>query len=260
MGEIPGPLPIEIYGKGGTPESPTSPSLATGDPFPRGWVGKVSADEIVSAESRLDRSNTKGWVNGCQTVKNTGFEYRLPQLECLAQNHRAQISLMDQQFAQFMFGQNLPYLVQVLGNELDSIDKYLGQLRMAVLASTIVNPLDGATVTGIYKSPGEWVRAGEPVIRVEDNRNVQLVARLVHRGLISVDPARTNVTITTTLFDASGPKKTTIKGQVVAARGRQVDEQWEVVIQCENSIDGGKTFILPIDYHFDYDNTQVIVG
>ena len=109
-------------------------------------------------------------------------------------------------------------------------------------------------MTGIYKNAGDAVRAGETVIRVENNNVVLLVASLIYRGPISIG---SSVTVATTLFDLAGPP-TTVTGSVVPVRGQREDDQWEVIVQCENVDDSGN-HIFPLGYHFDYDDTTVSI-
>ena len=198
----------------------------------------------------LDRqlSRNKG------SAKSTDYGYRIPHLENLAQYERAQISLIDQQFAQFMSGQTIPYLTAVFQNELSSIDSDVFRLQIAYLNTILMSPI-GGTVTGIYKSAGEAVRAGEPVMRVENNAEILLVATLIYRGPISIGSM---VRVKTTLFDLPGTK-TSINGPVVSVRGQGDDDQWEVIVKC-NNLDGGGKPIFPLGYHFDYDDTTVDIS
>ncbi len=116
-----------------------------------------------------------------QTITNTDYGYRVPFLEDQAQHERAQISLIDQRFVEFMYGQNLSHLVEVFRNELTAIDSDILQLQNAFLNSLLLSPISGV-VTGLYRHPGEAVRAGETVLRVENNETLLLVAKLVYRG------------------------------------------------------------------------------
>jgi hypothetical protein len=97
-----------------------------------------------------------GTSDQTQWVENTDYVYRHPFFEGAAQYERAQISLIDQQFEQFMFSQNLPNLNQVFWNELNSIDCDVFQLQIALLNTFLMSPISGV-VTGIYKNPGEAV-------------------------------------------------------------------------------------------------------
>jgi multidrug resistance efflux pump len=182
---------------------------------------------------------------------NTDYGYRMPYVESQAQNERAQISLIDEEFAEYMFRQNFVNLRTVFANELVSIDSDVYQLQIAFANTILMSPIAG-TVTVLYKYPGDAVRAGEPVMRVENNTEVLLSATLVCRGRIAIGA---NATVETRLFDMPGPD-TPFSGQVVAVRGHHEDDRWDVIIKCAN-LDGAGQPILPPGYHFDYDDTTV---
>jgi hypothetical protein len=188
-----------------------------------------------------------------ETIVNEDYVYRVPYLENFAQYERAQISLIDEQFAQFMYGQNLPYLAAVFSNELSSIDSDVFRLQIAYLNTILLSPIAG-TVTGIYRYPGEMVKAGEPVMRVENNADILLLATLIYRGPIAIG---SKVAVETQLFGLPGPK-TPIGGRVVAVRGQIEDDQWEVIVKC-NNLDGSGKPIFPLGYHFAYDDTTVSI-
>ena len=98
-----------------------------------------------------------------------------------------------------MASQNLRTLNRYFKNERQSLDLDVKRLQIAYLNTILMSPIDGI-VTGIYKNSGDSVSAGEPVIRVEDNSSVILVATLAYQGSISVGQT---MTVTTSLFDAS---------------------------------------------------------
>jgi hypothetical protein len=207
----------------------------------------------ATSTATTDASQTTGSATERQTIVSTDYGYRVPFLESQAQNQRAQISLLDEQFAQFLFAQPLPNLTTVFENELLSIDGDVYRLQISFLNSILLSPFAG-TVTGVYKNPGDPVRAGDPVVRVENNDTALLVATVVYRDRVAIG---SNVTVQTKLFDSSA-STTTISGRVVSARGHaSEDDKWDIVVQC-NNVNGGAQ-VLPIDYHFDYDDTVVTI-
>jgi biotin carboxyl carrier protein len=219
-----------------------------------GFTGPDPVEETLQESTSYSTAKSQSTSSEYQQIVNTTLPYTVPYIAAQAQNERAQISLMDERFSQFMAGQNLSNLAQVLTNELASIDADVNRLQLLFLNTILLSPIAG-TVTGLYKQPGEAVKAGEVVVRVENAANVLLVAVLVYRGPITLGAA---VTVTTALFDAAGPA-TTITGSVVSARGLADDDTWEVVIQCAN-LDGAGQPILPFGYRFDYDDTTVAIG
>jgi HlyD family secretion protein len=211
--------------------------------------------EVVKETSSVLKT-TGDFPDTTQTITNTDYAYRAPSYEAQAHGLRAQISLMDQQFSQYMAGQNMGKLKEVFDNELQSIDLDVKRLQIAYLNTILLSPITGL-ITGIYKNPGDWVRAGEPVIRVEDNSSIILVGTLAYQGLISIG---SELTITTRLFDASSSPS--IVGKVIAVRGHpNEDDLWEVHAICDTSA-GVPSAVgkLPPNYNFDYDNTSVVIS
>jgi hypothetical protein len=206
---------------------------------------------VVTGTSSVMSSGGGQGTSATELIQNTDSAYRTPSLEAAAQGWRAQISLIDQQLSAFMASQNLLNLEQVFTNELQSIDLEVKRLQIAYLNSILMSPINGV-ITGIYKNSGDWVQAGEPVIRVEDNSTVILVGTLKYQGLISIGQ---QMTVTTSLFESSNAPP--IVGNVIAARGRpDEDDRWDVHILCDNS----SAPVLSLNYHFDYDDTSVTIN
>jgi multidrug resistance efflux pump len=178
----------------------------------------------------------------------------MPTGENDAQFQRAQISLLDEKFAQFMFQQNLNYLNTVFANELLAIDLDIKRLQVAYLSTLLISPINGV-VTGLFRDPGDCVKAGQPVLRVENDEEVYLVGTLIYRGLIQIG---TSVTVTTKIFDSPAALPP-LTGSVVSVRGHDAkDDEWDILVRCGNR-SGGKP-ILPMNYNFDYDDTTIDVS
>jgi biotin carboxyl carrier protein len=225
------------------------PGLDTGD------GEAVAALEVDAAPTKpAEEQKSTGSATDVQTVKTYDYAYRTPLFESQAQYERAQISLIDEEFAQFMYSQNLPNLKRVLDNELASLDLDVNRLQVTFLNTILLSPFPGV-VTGVYKNPGDAVRPGEPVVRVENDEVMLLVATLVHPGRIAVG---STLTVKTKLFGAPGGA-TSVTAHVLAARGQREDDQWEIVAQLENRDTAGQP-IFPLGYQFDYDDTQVSVA
>jgi hypothetical protein len=205
----------------------------------------------------------QGTTGETQKVVNTDYGFRTPYFESQAQGLRSSISLADQQFAAFMDAQRMPNISQIFENNLASIDLDVKRLQITFLNTILLSPIRGV-VTGLYKNPGEVVRAGEPVMRVEDNTNIYLMAKVVYRGPIVIappgvpPPPNSSVTVHTQLFD-NAPLAQPLKGVVVSARGHGSDDTWDLVVKCYNLGPSGHA-ILPLGYHFDYDDTQFTIA
>jgi biotin carboxyl carrier protein len=189
-----------------------------------------------------------------QTITNTGYDYHVPSIEAEAQNVRAQISLIDEQYAQFIDEQQLPSLKQIFANELKMIDLNLKKLQVAYLNTILLSPINGV-VTGVFADAGDSVKAGQVLIRVENNTKVLLETTLVYRDSISVGDT---VTVQTSLF-SNPANSATISGTVVAARGDSDDDRWNIVVNCDNRDSNGQE-ILPLHYSFDHDDTSITIS
>jgi hypothetical protein len=192
-----------------------------------------------------------------QTIINKDFVFRIPYLEAQAQYERAQLSLADELFQETLRQQTVQNYQQVLMNELNSINLGVFRLQIAYLNGFVLAPFAGI-VTGVYKQPGEAVRAGETVIRLEDSSEMYLMATVFYPGLIQgrqpPDTAGMTATITTSLYDAGGaPAQLT--AEVLTARGGGADDKWELVLLYQN--DGSQGPTLPLDYNFDFDDTTI---
>ncbi len=204
QGTLPQP-PTPLTPPSWPPPAP-SPPLAVGVSEWKG-IGFPSNQEMTQQQSTSYQVvSSEDAAHQDQTIINTDYGYRVPFKEGEAQYQRAQISLIDEQFAQFMRDQNLPHLAQVFQNELNSIDGDVFRLQIAFLNTILMSPISGV-VTGVYKNPGDAVKAGETVIRVENNAVLLLVATVVHRGPITIG---SNVAVRTHLFDSESVRKLSI--------------------------------------------------
>ena len=241
-------------GGSGFTETITGPNIA--ENFQQGTSGGTSNESSKTSGTQSGQQSSTGAAYAVenQTITNTDYAYRVPWIENQAQNERSQISLIDQQYAQFLAGQSLPNLASSMQNELAAIDAGVHQLQVGYLNTMLMSPFAGV-VTGVYKNPGDCVTAGEAVVRVEDNSSIFLLATLVYRGPINIG---STLSVTTNLYDAGGTP-TTLSGNVVAVRGRGDDDQWDLVAQCVNPTDGSGNPVFPSGYVFDYDNTTATI-
>lgn len=234
------------------------PPPSTASSFDK-WSPSISGGNAVSKSYQRSTSyqtnSNAGLAHQDQTVTHSDQVFRHPYYEAEARYQRAQISLVDQQFATFMYAQNLPNLGTVFDNELSVIDADVYRLQIAFLNTILMSPIPGI-VTGVYKNPGEAVKAGETVIRVENFAVILIEAIVVFRGVIIAN--KTKATITSALFGSSLGSPTTITGLVVAARGHGNDDTWQLVIECNNMDQNNPSQpIFPLGYRFDIDDTQV---
>ena len=246
-----------------SPWPPNNWSVAAPGPTAGQWAGtwnpsitsaqNVSGTYQKSTGYSINSNNTVSHEE--QTMTTTNKEFRHPFYEAMAKYQRAQVSLVDQRFAAYMSAQNLPQLPTVFANELLSIDSEVYKLQIGYLNTILLSPFPGI-VTGVYKYPGDAVRAGEPVLRVENISVILLDTVLICRGPIVA--GKTTASITTALFGDSSGQPTTRSGLVVAARGQESDDKWHVVIECNNMDSSNPPQpIFPTGYRFDSDDTTI---
>ncbi|WP_417395998.1 hypothetical protein [Gimesia chilikensis] len=203
-----------------------------------------------------NEGNEKGFKQ-TSTTKHREFVY--PRRDALIRFLRTQIDLMDEQLAEEMYGHLVnDDLDKVMKNELELIDNEVLKLQLNLAHTFLTSPV-GGLVTAIYKDLGESVSAGDPVLRVEDDSTVLLVGRLRHPGPIRV--GATAVIETTSLFENNKIQKFS-DAKVVSVRGHAVDnDEWELMLEVENPLvdpsHEEKGRILPLNYHFDRDNTTI---
>src|SRR5262249_7629360 len=143
-GDFPGPPPAAGGLLGDSISTSSGPPAVSVSVEEGTSGGTTTASGFASGAQRGSQGSTgKAYAVETQSIVNTDYGYRVPDIENQAQNERAQISLIDQQFAQFMAGQNLPNLTAVLQNELSAIDRGVNQLQVGFLNTILLSPIAG---------------------------------------------------------------------------------------------------------------------
>ncbi|MEC5218406.1 hypothetical protein RCH09_003375 [Actimicrobium sp. GrIS 1.19] len=181
-----------------------------------------------------------------------GQEFHAYPADNAARYLRAEISLRQERLAAFRLvkmnlGENVEYAKAMTAADIRKI-------QLDFIDSFLVAPFDGV-VTAVFRNIGEFVTAGQPVLRLENDKTVYLIGQIKCRSLIRVGYT---AHVTTTLFGEPAGTQVQIDGIVCAIRGHEpIDEQWNVIIRCNNTGPGGS--ILPLNYNFDFDNTEITV-
>lgn len=217
-----------------------------------GWTGIIER-----ARSEYDNKATQysggGHVQfeGVADTLSWGYEYRYPSAENDLRYHNALAAVRHESVNAWRMSELHRHGATVFANELRTIDQSIRKLQSAYIDTFLVTPTPGV-VTGVFREQGDYVRAGEPVVRVENDALVILVGTVKFRGIVRVGNA---VTVSTTL--AGGTAPTTLSGEVIAVRGHDaVSEQWELLVLCDN-LTGDDDRILPLNYNFDFERTTV---
>lgn len=183
-----------------------------------------------------------------------GAEYLYPAGDNEASFLRAQVNLkMEQLLASRL--EEMCRRPETFKNELAALDQEIRKLQVNYMDTMLLPPFAGV-VTGVFQHVGDFVRAGQPVLRLENDEAVFLVGTIKHRGLLQIN---SSISVEATLFDAPGGVSTTVGGVLVAVRGHEsADELWDVLIRCMNRAADGSAK-LPLNYNFDFKSTTVHV-
>lgn len=220
------------------------------------WEG--GADGLLTTSSQSVPVSTQTSFNQSTSGStiSTGYTYRCPTIENQAQYARAAISLIDESYALYTFAVQVPYLATIFTNELALLDSGVKRLQVAYLNRMLMSPIPG-TVTGIFKNLGERVRAGEPVLRVE---NIGPQIPILLEGTLAYDgplPISTHgVGSTFNLRSAYLGSPLELSGHIIVVRGHKADENhWDVVMVC-----GSNPQNIPPNYYFGVDDTTVAIS
>ena len=167
-------------------------------------------------------------------------------------------SLILERLKQKMASLRADKMKTIVENELKAIDQDVRRLQLNFAHTYLTPPFDGR-ITAIYKDVGESVAAGEPILRLENDKTVYLVGTILAKGEIQVGRP---VTITSNDFLESGQplsydgQNPGVLGEVTAIRGHSRDnDEWEIVIEVPNRRPDTST-IFPIYYELDRSNAE----
>jgi biotin carboxyl carrier protein len=219
-------------------------------------AGGVQEVTNPTSTSKSTTSTTGGQSFDTNSQTDTtyfGHEFQYPALENNARYLRSEITLRQERLAAYRLtkmnsSENVEFAKAMTAADIRKI-------QLQYIDTFLVAPFNGV-VTAVFRNVGEFVTAGQPVLRLENDKTVYLVGQVKCRNLICVGY---NVHISTTLFGNPAGLPVEIDGIVRAVRGHNpIDEQWNVMIRCDNVAAGGR--ILPLNYNFDFDNTEVSIG
>ncbi|MBK6006874.1 hypothetical protein JJB11_12305 [Ramlibacter ginsenosidimutans] len=221
----------------------------------RGWLNKIIEYSRSEADNKATQYSGSGHIQfeGFTDTNSWGYEFRYPSAENDLKYHQARAAVRQEFLNAWRMSEMCRFGGTTFGNELGAIDLGIRKLQGAYLDTLLFTP-SGGIVTAVFHQKGDYVRAGEPVFRVEDDTSVYLVGTVKYRGMLRIG---TTLNISTTLFEAEGPTSITVSGEVVSVRGHDsVSEQWDILILCPNVSAAGDP-ILPLNYNFDFETTTV---
>ncbi|WP_165505607.1 HlyD family secretion protein [Rhizobium leguminosarum] len=210
------------------------------------WNPEVAAFETQTVETR---------VVGTQDMVSELPAYSHPKLENEFGYRQAMVSVLPELLRQETTELKLNDLDAIMGAELAAMDLEVRTLQLNYVHTHLTSPLDGL-ITGIFKDVGETVEPGEPVLRIENDRKILIVGRVQYQGVLYV--GRTFTIDLKSVFEDGTTKS--LPGTVVAIRGHENDnDEWDIIVKCDNLVDAGGRPLLPLNYHFDPDTDSFTV-
>lgn len=218
-----------------------------------------------NALSRMARHDGKSWVEitdpSAKTltqetiVRPSGDAARHPFLENQIRHERLTIDVADELIAEQVAALRLSTLDRVLANELEAADLAVRRLQLAYIDSFLIPRFSGR-IAAVLRNPGELLRAGEPLVRIDREDALYLVGQVKWPSLVTIG-ARFLLK-TSGVFDEAPPDNLVIEGSVVSAKSMPSDSSaWNLIIEVVKS-----THALPLGYEIESDPqfTRVVIG
>jgi hypothetical protein len=220
-------------------------------------AGKKLPDKYESQSSSTTYPPDKGTKLNQSNVLHYS-EFLHPSQENILRHERTQSDLMQEELSDALYAFRVNNLLQIWQNELNALDLEVQKFQISFVRTFLIPPFPGI-ITSVYKDIGESIQAGEPIIRIEDNRTLLLVGLINYRGLLSLGA---KMTIKANDLFEDGKELEIKDVEVVSIRGHDSDNDiWDVILQCNNPLDTTTgTPTLPINYHFDRDNVEITVN
>jgi hypothetical protein len=142
----------------------------------RGWWGKVIEHARSSNENKATQYSGSGHIQfeGYTDTKSWGYEFRYPSAENDLRYHQARAAVWQEFLNAWRMSEMCRYGDTTFPNEVGAIDRSIRKLQSAYIDIFLFTP-SGGIVTGVFHGQGDYVRAGEPVLRVESDDDVYLV-------------------------------------------------------------------------------------
>jgi hypothetical protein len=224
-----------------------------------GWYNQIIINAFSKNSNSAAQDGPGGTISfeGSTDTQSRGYEFRYPSAENDLRYHQARAAVRQEFLNAWRMSEMCRNGDTTFANELAAIDQSIVKLQSTYIDTFLFAPFDGI-ITGVFHGKGDYVRAGEPVLRVEAPEFVYLVGTVKYRGMLRIG---TKLEVSTTLFEADGATPVTVSGEVVAVRGHDsVSEQWDLLIYCQNFTDDlPDVLILPLNYNFDFESTTVTV-
>lgn len=208
---------------------------------------------IITAPQAHNGTEFQDLVNANPVIAQTTWNFdHLPQavhpkFENTLRELRTQSEIIDELLTHSLAAAKADNISEILRQELRAQNLLVRQAQVTFLSSFLFCPFEGV-VTTVYKDVGEAVAAGEPVARVDFNKEILVVGRIQSRTAVKVNaPVEIKCK---RVFDSSD-EVVLQNGAVAAVRGHDADDdEWDVIFQFKNPG-------LPINYQMDKDSTVI---
>ncbi len=183
-----------------------------------------------------------------RTSTNYLNEFWYPRLENKLEFERLQGMVVQEETRNAINTLGVTSIEDSLRRELELIELEVLKNQVKVLNTFLVPSFSGI-ITVIYKDLGEHVQAGEPVVRIENDRRLFLHGFVQLRAAPAVGQS---VTIKSKVFE--GTVERTFTATVVSVRGHNTDDdEWELLFEMDNANNP-----MPLNYGFDSLTTTVV--
>ncbi len=143
-------------------------------------------------------------------------ELRHPNLENQMRFVRVSADLLDEILAESTFGLTVPNLTQIWKNELRELDLEIRRLQV-IFSETFLLPRVSGIITAQLRGSGDSVRAGEPVVRIENVDQIMLNGQVKVKGRLYL--GQTCTVETSNVFGTDPAEKLSLPARIVSLRG-----------------------------------------
>ncbi len=227
-----------------------------------GMENSASLPRILNEAGKWELVNTPDFVSqrgdsrttssGMQVTETPDPRYTHPRLDNEIEYRQMSQAVHGELIKQDLASQRLPHLERILENELQAIDFEIRSLQLNFAHTYLTAPFDGV-VTALYKDIGESIEAGEPILRLENDAILLIIGQVQAAGVVRLGAA-----VRIEFDDKETGVQRQLIGRVVSVRGHEADDdEWDIIVQADNPVLAGGSRLVPLNYHFDSDSTQL---
>ena len=174
---------------------------------------------------------------------NTTNEFWHPKFENKIEFDRLQSVMVQEELRAAINSLSAERIEDILKRELELLELEVLKAQSRLL-STFLTPTFPGIITAIYKDTGEYVQAGEPVARVENDSRLFLYGFVQLRAAPQIGQS---ATIRSKVYET--PTERAYQANVVSIRGHNTDDdEWELLFERPNPATND---YLPLNFGFD---------